>query len=132
MMLRTPLTIIAGAALLVLACGDDGVSPASIAGTYDLVSVNGVAVPGTVNLGGILDQTVDSGTLVLTEGGSATFTMETNLGSSTVAGSYSVSGESISVTMSSGLNELRGSGTVSGGDISLTDQDGRAWVFRLA
>lgn len=130
-MLRARFTVAAGAALLILACGDDGMSPSSIVGTYDLVSVDGVTIPATINLGGVFDQTIDSGTLVLTEGGSATLTLVTDLGSSSVSGTYSVSGKTISVTMTSLLNELRGSGTVSGDEISITDQDGRVWVFRL-
>lgn len=114
-----------------LGCADTSSPTNDAAGTYDLVSVNGFAIPGTVNLGGALDVTVDSGALRLEGNGAATLAFSSpQLGQASVSGSYSVNNDVVTVDLSDSIgNEVRGSGPLAGSSLTITDQNGVVWEF---
>jgi len=126
--------ILLGVAILFgvsLGCADTSSPANDAAGTYDLESVNGVAIPGAVNLGGVRDVTVNSGALRLEENGAATLTFSSpQLGQASVTGSYSVNNDIVTVNLSDAIgNEVRGSGPLVGSSLTITDQDGVVWEF---
>lgn len=112
---------------LLSGCGDDGPTTPSVVGTYTLQQVNGSNVPGVLFEDADLRLEIIGGSLTLTAAKSysepITFrftdkaTGDSQTGSETDTGTYSVSGSTIAFT-SSDPDVGRYSGTVSGGTIT--------------
>lgn len=115
-----------GLVVLLAACGDD-----SIAGTYALISVEGIPLPHTT-LGNLIRIDVVAGTLVLN--GDGTFAEQeervtTNLSSGNqtpstlgVSGTYSVEGKTLTLRADPGAVRI---GTADGRTV-----DVNGWLFR--
>jgi hypothetical protein len=112
------------------ACGDSPTEPtaASLAGTWTLQTVNGAAVPATVAGSGANRTDVSKGSVVLTAAGSYTQSVDLvtyTSGQPTTntlgdAGTFSVSGSTITFTSSAGGSPQ--TATVNGSSMSLSFQ----------
>lgn len=133
----TKMVAIAVLGLAAVACGggDDGINePASIAGTYNLQTIDGQAPPVVVFEEPGFKVEITSGNFILAANGSFTTTVvwritEDNVPtneSETFPGTYTVNGPTVNFTYSDGDTE---SGTLSGNTLTFTDAGSTA-VFR--
>lgn len=119
-------------ALSAVACSDS-ISPESLAGTYQLISVDG-ELPFVIDDDGTTVTSVTAGTLTLTAAGtmtaSLTVTATTSSGTTTEmegsSGVYTVDGNTITFTFA---GEAPDTGTVSGNTVTVMSQ-GYTLVFR--
>lgn len=120
---------------LVAACGGDGVTePDSIAGTYNLATIDGQSPPIVVFDEPGLKVEIMSGNFVLAADRTFTTTVvfrltedgQASTESESFAGTYAVTGSTVTFTFSDGDSE---SGTLSGSTLTFTDGSSTA-VFR--
>ncbi len=136
-MRRIALTLLAST--LLLACGD-ATGPDPFFGTYDLATVGGESLPAV--LLEVVGRTVEvtAGTLQVTESDRFTFSITVRvtdegltpeIATTTVNGTYTRSGSSITLTGDDGVTGLGGTitGQLSESTITWTD-DGVTFVFR--
>ncbi len=105
---------------LLSACGDDGTGPASIFGTYTLLTVNGQEVP--VEIQGI---EITAGWIRLDSDGTYTISMTIDgVPPDPGDGTFTVDGSNIEFS-----GDYIGSGTISGNTLTIVDE-GNTFVFR--
>lgn len=115
--------------VLLTACGST--EPSSIAGAYNLTTINGQPLPYTTpGISG--GYTTHAGTLVIANGGTFTQTFVASVGGGssspqTSAGTYTQSGSSLSMRYTGGATDM--SATVSGGTITLQHTNIGTMVF---
>lgn len=126
---------IAALGLGAAACGGDGVNdPPSIAGTYNLETIDGQAPPVVVFEEPGLKVEIVSGNFILTANGTFTTTVVwrttengvASNGSESFPGTYTVTGSTVNFVYSDGDTD---SATLSGGTLTFSDE-GHTVVFR--
>ncbi len=113
---------------LLTACGDDDdiTGPESIAGTYILQTVNGDALPATVQ--GV---EVSAASIQLNSNGTYTLSLTTEFfGEQTDTGTFTVDGSTVNFLDEGDVDEGdRFTGTISGDTLTIVDE-GNTFVFR--